>query len=182
MINIIVKPARSFSAAVAALALTGLIAPHAVAADAKSSSAVRISAQAKSETRAIAAKAPSAVNFAANLCGADYELFTAERLPDAARRFGTLFTYTKAGSSGLTGACAVFDNNFGGPLYMKLKLCPNSTDAKLYKTDEGTFSQYAGPVRVTGANARILCSKVTAIMKYEGGTTINRVTYAAPCN
>ncbi|UYB39206.1 hypothetical protein SLV14_001672 [Streptomyces sp. Je 1-4] len=181
MINTVVKPARSFAATVAALALTGLIAPHAVAADANAESGVRISAQAKSETRVIAAKDPQAVNSAANLCGSGYELFTAERLPNATR-LGTLFTYTKSGSSGLTSSCAVFDNNSGSSVYMKLKLCPNSTDAKLCKTDEGTFSQYAGPVRVTGSNASILCSKVTAIMKYEGGTVINRVTYAAPCN
>ncbi|PJN35864.1 hypothetical protein CG747_36695 [Streptomyces sp. CB02959] len=181
MINTILKPARSFSATVAALALTGLIAPHAVAADAGAESGVRISAQAKAEALLIAAKDPQAVNSAANLCGARYELFMAERLPDTTR-LGTLFTYIKSGSSGLTSSCAVFDNNSGKSLYMKLKLCPNSTDVKLCKTDEGTFSQYAGPVRITGASISILCSKVTAIMKYEGGTVVNRVTYAAPCN
>ncbi|WP_433854760.1 hypothetical protein [Streptomyces kronopolitis] len=181
MINTITKPAGRLSAAIAALALTGLIAPNAVAADVNAASEVRVSMQANDETRTIAKKESEAVNSAANLCGAGYELFMAERLPDATR-LGTLFTYTKSGSSGFTSSCAVFDNNSGSSAYMKLKLCPNSTDTKLCKTDEGTFSQYAGPVRVTGSSASILCSKVTAIMKYEGGTVINRVTYAAPCN
>ncbi|MFH8661984.1 hypothetical protein [Streptomyces afghaniensis] len=47
------------------------------------------------------------------------------------------------GPASSSGACAVFDNNLGTAKKMKLKLCPNLTDA-LCKEDAGTFSQYAG--------------------------------------
>ncbi|WP_189301358.1 hypothetical protein [Streptomyces albospinus] len=175
-----VKSRRRSAVAAAALAMLGLAAPQAIAADATAGPGVKISARASDKARALAAADPQSVRAAANLCGSGYELFMAERLPDATR-LGTLFTYTKSGSSGLSGACAIFDNNTGAKQYMKLKICPNRTGATC-DTDEGTFSEYAGPVYTTGYNSYILCSKVTAVMKSGGVAVIDRVTYAAPCN
>ncbi|CAM5707188.1 hypothetical protein [Streptomyces purpurascens] len=132
------------------------------------------------QTRAVAAENPAAVRATASLCGSGYELENAERLPDA-RRFGTLFTYTKHTTS-KDGACAVFDNNLGTAKKMKLKLCPNLTDAPC-KVDEGTFSQYAGPVKyeTTGRDS-VDCAEVTAIMWSSGVPIIDRVKSVAPCD
>ncbi|GHI09469.1 hypothetical protein AQI88_37620 [Streptomyces cellostaticus] len=163
-----------------ALAATALAVPQAVAADASTGSPVQISAPADGATRAVAAEDPQAVRAAATRCGSGYKLYVAERLPDATR-LGTLFTYTKDGSSGLTGVCAIFDNNTGAKQYMKLKLCPNRTNPTC-DTEEGTFSQYAGPVYVTSPKGYLSCSKVTAIMKSGGATVINRVMTATPCD
>ncbi|MFI6375193.1 hypothetical protein [Streptomyces sp. NPDC050546] len=132
------------------------------------------------QTRAVAAENPAAVRATASLCGSGYELENAERLPDA-RRFGTLFTYTKH-TVGKAGACAVFDNNLGTAKKMKLKLCPNLTGAAC-KVDEGNFSQYAGPVKyeTTGSDS-VDCAEVTAIMWSGGVPIIDRVKSVAPCD
>ncbi|WP_308315408.1 hypothetical protein [Streptomyces sp. ISL-100] len=164
------------------LAAIGLTAPQVSAAEGPSASGVAISPTASKATRTIAAAQTEAVRATSNLCGSTYVLQSAERLPDA-RRFGTLFTYTR-GNAGYTGACAVFDNNTGTAKYMKLKLCTNRTEPRC-DTDEGTFSQYAGPVTITGTHSEIFCSKSTAIMKSTKTSTaalIDRVDYATPCN
>ncbi|MZF83460.1 hypothetical protein [Streptomyces sp. SID5643] len=132
-------------------------------------------------TRAIAAENPAAVSATATLCGSGYELEAAEQLPDA-RRFGTLFTYTKSTTS-MSGACAVFDNNLGTAKRMKLKLCPNKTGVAC-KVDEGTYSQYAGPVKGEGNHDAGWnnCSRVTAIMWSSGVAIIDRARFVAPCD
>ncbi|WP_078962725.1 hypothetical protein VM636_17490 [Streptomyces sp. SCSIO 75703] len=133
------------------------------------------------QTRAIAAENPAAVSATATLCGSGYELEFVERLPDA-RRFGTLYTYTRSTTS-VSGACAVFDNNLGVAKQMKLKLCPNRTGVAC-KVDEGTFSQYAGPAKGEGNRDAGWnnCSQVTAIMWSDGVAIIDRVRSVAPCD
>ncbi|MER6624633.1 hypothetical protein [Streptomyces sp. NPDC000931] len=133
------------------------------------------------QTRAIAAEDPGAVRATATLCGSGYELEGAEQLPDA-RRFGTLFTYTRSTTS-MVGACAVFDNNLGTAKHMKLKLCPNKTGVAC-KVDEGNFSQYAGPVKGEGNHDSGWgdCSRVTAIMWSDGVPIIDRARFVAPCD
>ncbi|MFC9508017.1 hypothetical protein [Streptomyces sp. NPDC057002] len=133
------------------------------------------------QTRAIAFEDSAAVRATATLCGSGYKLEYAERLPDA-RRFGTLFTYTKY-ASGKYGACAVFDNNLGTAKKMKLKLCPNKSDVPC-KVDEGTYSQYAGPVKyeATGNGSWVDCSEVTAVMWSDGVPIIDRVLTVAACD
>ncbi|MCP9945127.1 hypothetical protein LUX12_10620 [Streptomyces somaliensis] len=132
-------------------------------------------------TRAIAAENPAAVSVTATLCGSGYVLEHAEPLPDA-RRFGTLFTYTKY-ATGVAGACAVFDNNTTTAKRMKLKLCPNKIGAAC-KVDEGTYSQYAGPVKGEGNPDTGWgdCSRATAIMWSDGVAIIDRVIYAGTCD
>ncbi|MFF2808805.1 hypothetical protein ACFVT2_16820 [Streptomyces sp. NPDC058000] len=165
--------------AVATVTLLGITAPQASAADGSvADTKVALSPKASKETRAIAVAEPKAAQAAANLCGSGYELWIAERLPDASRK-GTLFLYN---NSDLTAACAIFDNNTNSAKYMKLKLCENQVNPKC-AVDEGTFSQYAGPVRITGNY--VFCSKFTALMKDSasaGSYTINRQDYATPCN
>ncbi|PJE96519.1 hypothetical protein CUT44_18720 [Streptomyces carminius] len=166
------------AAAVAtAVVSLGLTAPQASAVNAAEILGVRVSASADAGTHAIAAADPQAVQAAANLCGSGYSLNYAERLPDE-RRFGTLFTY----ENGRNSVCAIFDNNLGVRKYMKLKLCDNRVNG-VCKTDEGNFTQYAGPVRITSDAAQ--CSKVTAIMKDSASSNvaiIDRVTTATHCN
>ncbi|MFI2201656.1 hypothetical protein ACH47Z_12950 [Streptomyces sp. NPDC020192] len=184
---------RLIRGAVPAVALLASVAaaPQALAGDAAPTHADRVvpgtgvslsEAGARSaQTRAIAAANPAAVRATATLCGSGYELQFAERLPDA-RRFGTLFTYTKS-STGRFGACAVFDNNLGTAKHMKLKLCPNKANTAC-KTDEGTYSQYAGPVKYedNGPGGWVDCSMVNAIMWSDGIAIIDRQMAVAPCD
>ncbi|MGX1563688.1 hypothetical protein [Streptomyces sp. NPDC055506] len=175
----------------AALLSTFLVAPQAIAEDHTSTETSTVvsgtsvefseAGALNKQTRAIAAEDPAAVRATASLCGSGYELEYAERLPDA-RRFGTLFTYTKY-ASGKYGACAVFDNNLGTAKKMKLKLCPNKADTPC-KVDEGTFSQYAGPVKyeASGSGTWVDCSEVTAIMWSDGVPIIDRKTTVAACD
>ncbi len=177
------------AAAAAALALTLLTAPQATAQESPSSdrriagTSVPLSEKGAGDarTRAIAEDDPEAVTATATLCGSGYELEYAERLPDA-RRYGTLFTYTKF-SAGSSGVCALFDNNTSGAKRMKLKLCPNKTGATC-KVDEGTFSRYAGPVKYEDSSGRyVQCSMVSALMwDANGKVLIDRVTSATLCD
>ncbi|MER5542998.1 hypothetical protein ABT072_11250 [Streptomyces sp. NPDC002589] len=116
------------------------------------------------QTRALAAADPAAVQAGGLLCGSGYKLALVNPLPDS-RRFGTLFTYTKWGSGGVNGACALFDNNLGVKKHMKLKLCGSTC-----KVDEGWFSDYAGPVKVEGGFDPG-CAVVNALM-WEGDVAI----------
>ena len=101
----------------------------------------------------------------ANACGSGYELYSAERLPDE-RRFGTLFIYVKGGTGPKNYACTLFDNNLDGARHMKLKICENKISSPRCQTDEGNFTQYAGPVRMDN------CPKITAVMKNSNGVAI----------
>jgi len=143
---------------------------------------VQLTATASEQTKALAAESAAVVQAAATECGSGYRLHVAERLPDA-RRYGTLFTYTKTNSQGFSGACAIFDNNMPGGMKMKLKLCPNRTGAAC-KVDEGLFTQYAGPVKIEGSHSTVFCSKVTAIMweSLSGPAIIDAVRRATPCD
>jgi hypothetical protein len=161
--------------AFAALSTLGLAAPQASGASAP----VPVAPHASAATRAVAsANAAAAVDTAA-LCGSGMYLERAENLPPNANTLGTLWIYN---GSDLNSACAVFTNNTGRAKYMKVKLCSNKIDEGCVQ-DAGTFSKYAGPVRISGDG--VYCSKVTAIMKATAGSTkadIDRVTYATPCN
>ncbi|MDQ0751030.1 hypothetical protein QF034_005261 [Streptomyces africanus] len=173
----------------ASLVASVLAAPQAIAQDGAptgqriADTSVRLSPAGAQDarTRAIAEAAPAAVTASATLCGSGYELEIAERLPDA-RRYGTLFTYVKS-SVGKFGVCAVFENNTSSAKHMKLKLCPNKTGAAC-KVDEGTFSQYAGPVKYESSNSlHVMCSEVTAIMwDANGKPIIDRVMSATLCD
>ncbi len=170
------KSVMRVTVAAAALASFALTAPQASAVEAvPAAGGVRISAAADDATRAVAKAQPAAAAATANLCGAGYELTFAEQLPDS-RRFGTLFLYRKGSSA----SCAVFDNNLGSAKYMKLKLCETKArpagTPRVCSTDEGTFSQYAGPVRVND-----VCGEVTAILKQDGIAIIDRVRLVPPC-
>jgi hypothetical protein len=161
--------------AVTSSAAFGLVAPQASAFATPKASGVTLLPETKSETRVIAAADPQTVQTMASLCGSGYALTYAERLPDASR-LGTLFTYkNRAGAS-----CAVFDNNSGFTKYMKLKLCENSPGQPCV-TDEGNFSEYAGPIRVKKG----FCATVTAIMKDSKSSRIpliDRVLAVPPCD
>ncbi|WP_371792309.1 hypothetical protein OG285_25290 [Streptomyces sp. NBC_01471] len=177
------------AAAGAALALALLTAPQATAQESPSSNqqiagtSVLLSKNGAkdAQTRAIAKADPAAVSATATLCGSGYELEFAQQLPDS-RRFGTLFTYTKY-SSGSNGVCALFDNNTTGAKHMKLKLCPNKSGVAC-KVDEGTYSQYAGPLKWEDSNAAyVMCSMVTALMwDANGKAIIDRVESATLCD
>ncbi|WP_330296128.1 hypothetical protein [Streptomyces sp. NBC_00503] len=164
----------------------GLAMPQASAAEGPSSAGVpvariagvAVSPRATASTLEVAAANPQAVQATATLCGAGYNLFEAVRLPDASRK-GTLFTYNTAD---LSGTCAVFDNNLATSKYMKLKLCENKIGGKC-SIDEGNFTQYAGPVKITGSY--VFCAPVTAIMKDSASSSkaiIDFVAPSTPCN
>ncbi|MFE9928120.1 hypothetical protein [Streptomyces sp. NPDC005533] len=171
------KSALRVTVAAVAMASFALTAPQASAVEAvPAAGGVQISAAADATTRAVVKAQPVAAAATANLCGAGYELTFAEQLPDS-RRFGTLFTYRKEG----VGSCAVFDNNLGTAKYMKLKICETSKPRpagtpRPCQTDEGNFSQYAGPVRVND-----VCGEVTAVMKSNNIAIIDRVRLVPPC-
>ncbi|MFH9061820.1 hypothetical protein ACH4GM_11485 [Streptomyces coeruleorubidus] len=173
----------------ASLVAAVLVSPQAVAQDAPvtgqrvAGTSVQLSAAGAqdAQTRAIAAAAPAAVTASATLCGSGYELEFAERLPDS-RRYGTLFSYVKS-TVGKHGVCVVFDNNTSSAKKMKLKLCPNLSGAAC-KVDEGSFSQYAGPVKYESSNGlHVMCSEVTALMwDSNGKAIIDRVRSATLCD
>ncbi|MFE0686091.1 hypothetical protein ACFW17_35560 [Streptomyces sp. NPDC058961] len=168
--------AKRVSVAALALVCVGLAAPQASAVEGPSTvGGVRVASVADAETRAVALAAPRAVQATATLCGTGYELTFAERLPDASRQ-GTLFHYRKNG----VGSCVLFDNNTGQKRYMKLKLCETSTGKQdACVTDEGYFTQYAGPLRV-----KDVCGEVTAIMKLDKASAwavIDRKRLVPPC-
>ncbi|MDN3057065.1 hypothetical protein PH213_21455 [Streptomyces sp. SRF1] len=49
---------------------------------------------------------------------------------------------------------------------MKLKICEKKVSSPRCDTDEGNFTQYAGPVRMNN------CPEITAIMKNSSGVAI----------
>ncbi|WP_328940252.1 hypothetical protein OG259_00050 [Streptomyces sp. NBC_00250] len=138
---------------------------------------VAVSATADSATREIAQASPAAVTATANLCGTGYYLIHAEQVPTPEQRLGTVFMYRK--NVAPWNACAMFDNNTASAKWMKLKICPNTVGATC-DVDEGLFSQYAGPVRVTDG----WCAQTTALMKTSSGAStylVNR-TFRPSCN
>ncbi|MEU5594421.1 hypothetical protein [Streptomyces sp. NPDC020298] len=161
-----------------------LAAPQALALESKpapakvSSTKVEFASAASAQTRSIASANPETVSAAATLCGSGYKLARAEQLPDS-RRFGTLFTYTKYVTGGTDGACAVFDNNTGSAKHMKLKLCWTTC-----KADEGTFSNYAGPVKYESSASTFqpACVVVNALMWSDGVAIIDRQTHIDACD
>ncbi|MFF7749739.1 hypothetical protein ACFZCP_10875 [Streptomyces sp. NPDC007971] len=178
----------------AAIAATALVAPQAIAQNASAASVtsageqhiagtdVQLSAKGARDarTRAVAGANPVAVAAAATLCGSGYKLDNAEQLPDS-RRFGTLFTYTKY-VGGVHGVCSVFDNNLGTAKHMKLKLCAGLV-ALGCKTDEGTFKDYAGPVKIESRDSMAVnCPPVTAIMWSDSVAIIDRARSATACD
>lgn len=148
-------------------------APHAVAADAP---ATHVSKGADRTTLATAQADPQAVAAAATACGAGYTLRKAVPLPvgdDPRERLGTLFAYEN-GSKG----CMILDNNVGSKQYMYLKVCKSGGGS--CDTDSGNFTEYAGPVRVSG----FACAPVTAKMAKTSSSTpyVNyKSDYVFPC-
>ncbi|MEU9287451.1 hypothetical protein AB0D57_22695 [Streptomyces sp. NPDC048275] len=135
------------------------------------------------DARAYAEAHPGEMQTMASLCGSSYDVIVLGlRLPTDASRLGTLWVYsnTSAPSNGQN-TCALFDNNTGSAKWMKLELCDNYT-ATPCEVDQGTFSQYAGPVWQEPGG----CGKVTALMKDSSSSTtyiINRViTNVTGCN
>ncbi|MFE7756194.1 hypothetical protein [Streptomyces sp. NPDC057429] len=153
-----------------AIAATGVTVPAATAAEtsAASQGVVKVSPDADSETRAIAASRSGAVALAATVCGSGYELTDAKALPNATTRYGTLFFYTNATT---TSACAIMDNNTSGSAnYMDLRIWAGNNTAGA-DVDKGTFSQYAGPVYSSTAAAGGRCVGLSALMKNDAGTS-----------
>lgn len=158
--------------------MLGLTAPQVAAAV---QPAPAIAAKADQSTRAIAAQDPVAAVAAATVCGTGYNLYKAVQLPDESRK-GTLFVYVKGSNPASNDAptCAIFDNNTGSTKWMKLKLCSNYT-ADGCASDEGNFSQYAGPVYRTRGG----CGTVTSLMKNTSSSStyiINAVRDSTNCN
>jgi hypothetical protein len=127
-----------------------------------------------SKSAAFAQDHPDEVRAMANLCGAEYDTITlALRLPTDTNRLGTLWVYGGNGAASNQNTCSVFDNNTGTAKWMKLQLCDNFTDTPC-DVDQGTFSQYAGPVWQKPGG----CGTVTALMKTSSTSStylINRV-------
>ncbi|CAM5669825.1 hypothetical protein [Streptomyces coeruleorubidus] len=126
------------------------------------------------ESAAFVKAHPKEVATMANLCGAEYDTITlALRLPTDASRLGTLWVYGGNGAGSSQNTCSVFDNNTGTSKWMKLQLCDNYTNTPC-DVDQGTFSQYAGPVWQKPGG----CGTVTALMKASSSSStylINRV-------
>ncbi|MGP3952855.1 hypothetical protein [Streptomyces sp. 7N604] len=161
--------------AIATLTATALIAPQAVASDKPD---VKVAQSANAQTKAYAQANPEVVSAAATVCGSGYELSTVTPLPkgtDPSMRHATLFNYTKGGNDH---GCSIMDNNLGATRHMKLKVC--NWKKTVCDTDEGNFSQYAGPVYTSEP----VCAHVTAQMWSSSGTLyINYGTdYAYLCD
>ncbi|MFF3645397.1 hypothetical protein [Streptomyces sp. NPDC002564] len=147
--------------AVAALAATCVSAPAATAAEA----GPVISSEAKASARAFAAENEAEVFASATVCGTGYEFVDAKALPNADKRYGTLFFYMKGNS-----ACAILDNNTpGGANFMDLRMYPGDSPSAGDR-DSGDFSSYAGPVRSSTEAVGGRCVTITALMKNEAGT------------
>ncbi|UQA96704.1 hypothetical protein [Streptomyces halobius] len=158
-----------------AAAVTALLAPQASAADVP---VVPVAKNANAQTKAIARANPQIVSAAATVCGSGYELSRATPLPkgiDPAKRHATLFSYTKGGNDY---GCSIMDNNLGAARHMKLKVC--NWQGTACDTDEGNFSQYAGPVYTSNP----VCAPVTGQMWFTDGTlNVNyRSEYEYLCN
>ncbi|MFF4224254.1 hypothetical protein ACFYZH_15510 [Streptomyces abikoensis] len=168
------KRVLSAFSAISALGALGLAAPQAQAAE-----TIQFSPKASAAARTIAKADVKAAARAGNVCGSGWNLYNAEQLPEPNRRFGTLFTYTRdSGGGSDTPTCAIFDNNTGSKKYMKIKLCSNYTDTPC-KSDEGWFSEYAGPVYQDRGG----CGDVYAIMKDSaGGVLIDAKRGATSCD
>ncbi|MFF1411559.1 hypothetical protein ACFVX6_17525 [Streptomyces sp. NPDC058289] len=177
MLGVTKRGAARASLTALSLAALSLTAPHASASDGNTAAKVAISSEADAGTRAIAAAEPRALAATGTLCGSGYALYSAERLPDE-RRWGTLFIYNQTDGEGV---CAVFDNNLSTTKYMKLKVCDYKVSPTCV-TDEGNFTQYAGPVRM---QVSTYCATAIAIMKNTKTSTtalIDRKVDARPCN
>lgn len=152
--------------AAAAIAAFTLASPQASASDGTTTIAgVKVSPKANKETLRIAAADTGALQVTANVCGSSYSLYNAERLPTDANRLGTLFTYTNGGAGPSNFTCIILDNNTGTTKWMKVKLCENKVTSPRCDTDEGNFSQYAGPVYMDN------CATRTALMKNSSSST-----------
>ncbi|MCC3650757.1 hypothetical protein LIX60_04540 [Streptomyces sp. S07_1.15] len=146
--------------------------PH--TANANSAPSIEIASTVGAEAREYANAHPGEMKTMASLCGSSYDVIVrAERLPDETR-LGTLWVYSNtSAASNSQNTCALFDNNTGRAMWMKLQLCDNYTTTPC-DTDQGTFSQYAGPVWQEPGG----CGKVTALMKTSSSSStyiINRV-------
>ncbi|MFC9683196.1 hypothetical protein [Streptomyces sp. NPDC056948] len=134
-----------------------------------------LSARADAETVALAQADPAAAAAAANVCGTGYTLKKGIPLPvgtDPAERLATLFSYESGGKG-----CVILDNNVGKAQYMYVQVCKVGGTA--CDPDSGSFSEYAGPVRVSS----FACAPVTAKMGSSSSSLyINyKSDYVFPC-
>ncbi|MEU7055198.1 hypothetical protein [Streptomyces sp. NPDC046197] len=140
---------RAGTAAAAVLAAVAVAAPQAVAAEQSTSSASQQSGT------AVRAEHGDAAAVGAATCGTGYHLVSSWALtkPDHTH-VATLNGYEN-GDKG----CAILANDQGSKQYMSLSLCkPDGTHCD---TDSGMFSEYAGPMHVTGGT---LCAPVIVKM------------------
>ncbi|MFZ3494145.1 hypothetical protein ACODT5_13125 [Streptomyces sp. 5.8] len=95
-----------------------------------------------------------------------------------ARSTGWSFDHNQTNGEGV---CAIFDNHLSTAKYMKLKVCDYKVSPTCV-TDEGSFTQYAGPVRM---QVSTYCATALAVMKNTKTSTtalIDRKVDARPCN
>lgn len=147
--------------------------PHSASAD--STPAIEVARTVDAEAKAYAQAHPGEMQAMATLCGSSYDVIVrALRLPTDASRLGTLWVYSDTSApTNEQKTCALFDNNTGSAKWMKLELCDNFTSTPC-AVDQGTFSQYAGPVWQEPGG----CGSVTALMKNSSSSSaylINRV-------
>lgn len=167
---------------VVAVAVLGLAAPQASAADGAATPDISLAATASAETKRIAAADPEVAAAAANFCGGNYTiLLYAERLPTATNRLGTVYTYTNGTSTGPDyndkPVCAGFFNDTGTAHYMGVRLCDDYTDTPCDE-DFGTYSQYAGPVYQNKG----YCGYVYSYMEISGKAVVDAKRGSTPCN
>ncbi|MFE4665142.1 hypothetical protein ACFRI7_25850 [Streptomyces sp. NPDC056716] len=161
--------------AAGALFAAAVLATSPYSASADSTPAIQIASTVDVEGRAYAAAHPDEMQAMATLCGASYDvIIRGERLPTDETRLGTLWVYSDSSApNNEQNTCSLFDNNTVGAKWMKLELCDNFTTTPC-AVDEGTYSQYAGPVWQEPGG----CGKVTALMKTSSTAStylINRV-------
>ncbi|MEU3885687.1 hypothetical protein [Streptomyces sp. NPDC029041] len=125
--------------------------------------------------QAVAAEQSAPAAAAANVCGTGYTLRKAIPLPlgtDPSERLATLFAYENGGKG-----CVILDNNVGQARYMFVQVC--KVGGTSCDKDSGNFSEYAGPVYVSG----FACAPVTAKMGTSSSSLyINyKSDYVFPC-
>ncbi|GAA2260037.1 hypothetical protein [Streptomyces indiaensis] len=125
--------------------------------------------------QAVAAEQPGPAAAAANVCSTGYTLRKAVPLPlgtDPRERLATLFAYENGGKG-----CVILDNNVGRSRYMLVQVC--KVGGTSCDKNSGNFSEYAGPVYVSG----FACAPVTAKMGTSSSSlSVNyKSDYVFPC-
>lgn len=164
---------RSAAGAVTLLAALAATSPQA---DAAARPTVPVSKKADAATRAFVKADPAPAGAAATVCGAGYALEKMVPLPEGTnpnQRLGALFAYSNNGQG-----CVILDNNTGPSQYMYIRIC--DVLGKNCQTDSGTYTDYAGPVRVSS----FACAQVTAKMGQTASSLYidYKSDYVFPCD